>query len=632
MEVELHRGIWITGKVTDKKTGHPIEGVPLHYIPFLENNFAQNTPEFGPNRSVLVVARDRYKTKSDGSYRLVGLPGRAIVGVASSDRVPYRFGYGSEAIKGMDERGSFATWWNPFPAGTAWLLSMKEVIPSEGTEAVHVDLELDPGSSVRVRVVDPGGKPLPGTSVIRRMSTSNGETMPQAEFDVVALGPGEDRVVLVQHEGRKLGKAVRIRPGDDAAGPVTVTLEPLATIVGRVADADGEPISGATVQAQLLPFGTNHPSLARVATGSDGRFRVSDVPSGGDYSLMILSGTNLGARQRVTAQAKVRPGETTDVGEVRFQRNPVKRTQEQSAVEGPQTVTKDVPINGRIVDLEGRPVAGVSVKTGSYRTPKSGDLTRWLDGVKRGEPPWVVAAHVEWSKEAPATAMHEATTDRDGRFRLEGLGAERVVQLTLQGATVAATTIEVATRKMDPITARGFGNQHGPGFLSIYGADFTLTAAPGRTVEGIIKDARTGEPVVDAEVRSYRFAGSDWVGTTTVRTKTDAQGRFRLAGMPKGKGNRIIVVPNDEQPYLLQEVAVPDPPGVGPVSVEVSVPRGTLDRRDGHGESDRQAGLRRLAALHRVPGEHVRPGAPVVPRWQQRQRRHPGPLSDPARW
>ena len=318
VEVELHRGIWITGKVTDKKTGQPISGVSLHYIPFLENKFALSMPEFGPNRSVLVIVQDRYKTKSDGTYRLVGLPGRAMVGVAPSDRVPYRFGYGSEAIKGMDERGQFATWWNPFPAGKTWPLSMKEINPVEGTEAVHVDLELDPGASVRVRVVDPEGKPVPGSSVIRRMSTSNRETMPQADFDVLALGPGEERIMLVRHEGRKLGKAVRIHPGDDKAGPVMVTLEPPATIVGRVADADGNPVSGATVRAWLSPFGSNRPSLPEVATGKDGRFQAPDVPAGVDYLLVISSGGNLMGSRTVRSQAKVRAGETTDVGEVRF--------------------------------------------------------------------------------------------------------------------------------------------------------------------------------------------------------------------------------------------------------------------------------------------------------------------------
>ena len=264
MEIELHRGIWITGKVTDKKTGHPIKGVPLHYLPFLENKFAQATPEFGPNRSVLVIVRDRYKTKPDGTYRLVGLPGRAIVGVALWDRVPYRYGYGADSIEGKDEHGRFATWWNPFPAGEASLLSMKEIKPPERAEVVNLDLQLDPGASVRVRVVDRDGKPLPGTGVIRRMSTSNLETMPEAEFDVVALGPGEERGMVVWHEGLKLGKAVHIHAGADKEEPVIVKLELLATIIGRVADADGNPISGAAVRTRMLSLGAQQP----FATGS----------------------------------------------------------------------------------------------------------------------------------------------------------------------------------------------------------------------------------------------------------------------------------------------------------------------------------------------------------------------------
>jgi len=321
MEVELHRGIWITGNVTDKRTGQPIKDVSLHYLPFLENKFAQATPEFGPNRSVLVTRQDRYKTKSDGTYRLVGLPGHAIVGVAPSDRVPYRFGYGAEAIKGMDERGYFATWLNPGPAGKDWPLSMKEINPAEGTEVVHVDLELDPGASVRVRVVDAEGKPLTGSNVIRRMSTSNRETMPQADFDVVALGPGEERSMLVSHDGRKLGKVVRAHAGDDKAGPMVVTLEPLATIAGRVEDADGNPVSGAVVRPTLLPLGSNNPRLSTVATSQDGRFQVRDVPTGCDYSLMVESRGVPNTRRITTTRptpVKVRPGETTDIGAIRF--------------------------------------------------------------------------------------------------------------------------------------------------------------------------------------------------------------------------------------------------------------------------------------------------------------------------
>jgi protocatechuate 3,4-dioxygenase beta subunit len=567
MEIELHRGIWITGRVTDKKSGQPVTDVSLNYLPFLENKFAQAVPEFGPNRSALVVVQDRYKTNSDGEYRLVGLPGRAIVGAAPGDRLPYRFGFGSEAIKGMDERGQFATWWNPFPPGKDWPLSMKEINPAEGTEAVHVDLDLDPGASVRVRVVDGEGKPLSGSSVTRRMSTSNRETMPQADFDVLALGPDEERTILVQLEGRKLGRIVRIHPGDDKAGPVVVTLERLATIVGRIADSGGDPVSGATVRARALPFGSNDPALPAVATDKDGRFLITDVPAGADYSLLISSRGNV--RGRRTSDIKVRPGESSDIGTLDL--NTGKRLTDAQPVPSPRA---DVPITGRIVDLEGQPVAGALVKAGRMLTPKSGDLGPWLDGVKKAEPPWVAVRHVEYDSKVPERATRQATTDNDGRFRLEGLGAERVVALELQGGRTAFTTIEVATRKMGPMAAAGFANMYGPGKQTIYGADFTYTAAPSRPIDGLVKDGKTGQPLADVDIRSERFAGSDFGGVTTLKTKTDKDGRFRLEGMPKGRGNELIVVPNDEQPYFMQELDVPDSLGAGPVSVELAMERG----------------------------------------------------------
>ena len=43
--------------------------------------------------------------------------------------------------------------------------------------------------------------------------------------------------------------------GDDKRGAMLVMLEPLATIIGRIDDADENPISGAVVRSALLPPG-----------------------------------------------------------------------------------------------------------------------------------------------------------------------------------------------------------------------------------------------------------------------------------------------------------------------------------------------------------------------------------------
>src|SRR5260221_6991101 len=82
MEIELHRGLWITGRVTDKVTGGPVHGVRMHYLPLMSNAFAQaTTPEFHADGNV-DGDQMRYVTRTDGTYRLVGLSVQAIVRAA----------------------------------------------------------------------------------------------------------------------------------------------------------------------------------------------------------------------------------------------------------------------------------------------------------------------------------------------------------------------------------------------------------------------------------------------------------------------------------------------------------------------------------------------------------------------
>jgi hypothetical protein len=318
----MHQGNWIEGKVTDKATGQPISGARVHYLPFLENSFAQALPEFRKNGSVdgSISHQDQFQTRLDGTYRLVGLPGHAIIAVDSGDK-PYRQGNGAETIQGMNGRGWFPTWSNPVPPGKSWPAAMKEINPPEGSGVVQVDFALERGTSLHVRVVDLEGKPVAGVNVAGRTGrgASARGAQPESEFDVLDLSRDEDRMVMVRHEGRRLGKVIHVHEKDAQSGLVVVVLEPLATITGRLADADGNPVSRATVQANLLPQGDFGLELTGVPTDKDGRFRVSDVPAGCEYSLGATSGG--GAKKRNTAfvpKASVRPGQITDVGDIRF--------------------------------------------------------------------------------------------------------------------------------------------------------------------------------------------------------------------------------------------------------------------------------------------------------------------------
>ena len=455
----------------------------------------------------------------------------------------------------------------------------------EGAGTYTCDLGLDAGASILLRLVDAAGAPVKNAIIWGRYPTSadhgDHNLYDESVARIGGLVKGSPRTVLIQHRDRKIGAILKVTAEEAKAGAEKpVTLRPTAVVTGRLVDAAGKPVTG-YVQIDLLTDPADF--FQRVPAGggqldSKGQFRCEGLPAGGLYEVVARNQMSYGFGGRMEEEAfksfplskdlKVEAGQVVDLGtfDVDTQRRIADAKQE-------KTEPADVPITGRIIDLEGRPVAGVQVKLEGYRCPKANDLTAWLEAVRTGSPPWVAANLIDWDRKTPDKARKEAVTDRDGRFRLDGIGGERNVELSLRGETIAYKHIDVVTRPMKPMPAPGFGNQYGPGSGTVYGADFTFTAAPCRPIEGVVKDAKTGEPLEGVEIRSTKFAGSDWIGTMALRVKTDARGKFRLLGMPKGK-NTLLAVPNDEQPYFLHRVNVPDPPGAGPVSVEVGLNRG----------------------------------------------------------
>ena len=99
-------------------------------------------------------------------------------------------------------------------------------------------------------------------------------------------------------------------------------------------------------------------------------------------------------------------------------------------------------------------------------------------------------------------------------------------------------------------------------------------SAQTRIVEGIVRDEKTKTVMKDVGVWSFGFASSNTIGIMTFKTYTDAEGRFHMAGLPKGDGNKLLIVPNDDQPFFMQNVAVPDPPGIGAISIEINLHKG----------------------------------------------------------
>src|SRR5262249_34409326 len=144
----------------------------------------------------------------------------------------------------------------------------------------------------------------------------------------------------------------------------------------------------------------------------------------------------------------------------------------------------------------------------------------------------------------------KVTTDAQGRFRLTGIGRDRLVRAQLDGPTIASQRLCILTRpgKTIEVTKSGGKRKEEPRVVTTYhGSSFRHAAAPTKPIVGVVRDKDTKKPLAGVTVQSDKFAGNPYSGVDIVRTTTDTQGRYRLVGMPKGDGNRVMVVPGPGQ-------------------------------------------------------------------------------------
>jgi protocatechuate 3,4-dioxygenase beta subunit len=240
-------------------------------------------------------------------------------------------------------------------------------------------------------------------------------------------------------------------------------------------------------------------------------------------------------------------------------------------------VPDDVPITGRIIDLEGKPVAGASLRVLQVNAAPDEGLGRWLAAAKAAKGLSLQLEQEYLSRETVALSP-TVTTDAEGRFRLTGMGRNRLVLAQLDGPSIVSEYLHILTRPGQAIVVAENEGDPGDGepriVTTYYGAAFQHAAAPCKPIVGVVRDRDTREPLAGVTVRSYTLATRPHFLRDIVRTTTDAAGRFRLTGMPKGTGNRIVAVPGADQPYPARGMDVPDSPGLDPVTVDVDLRRG----------------------------------------------------------
>jgi RNA polymerase sigma factor (sigma-70 family) len=251
-------------------------------------------------------------------------------------------------------------------------------------------------------------------------------------------------------------------------------------------------------------------------------------------------------------------------------------------------------IEGRIVDLEGRPVAGAQVNIEGLWSAPDDDLGRWLEQVKDRGVRYPSEGLAPGNSAAPAVTLtpprggsqrvpsspanSTATTGPDGRFRLAGVGPRQLVQLNVTGPTIATSQLYVTGR--DGAETRAMLLQGlKPSQLTFHAHRFEYAAAPGKTIEGLVRDQDTGQPIAGVEVRGAVYEEHSLMPAPGIEATTDEGGHYRLVGLPSVGAYRLFVDPAAGQPYPKATFrAAGNTPAFEPVKFDVSLKRGVVVR------------------------------------------------------
>lgn len=244
-------------------------------------------------------------------------------------------------------------------------------------------------------------------------------------------------------------------------------------------------------------------------------------------------------------------------------------------------------LTGRILNLEGQPVAGVTVRIVGMQKPTTGNLDAWTKELSTtqvalpAERKFLVGFQGTWIGADIGTLLPMGTTDKEGRFRIPNIGSDRVLELIVSGPSVETRTFRAITRKHPQMLADEWErtDKMMPGRKVFYvGNDFELIMNHGRTIHGVVKDAKTGKPILGAKVHEYHLANDpqNYASVPRRPVTTDADGKFTLHGIPVKGRNVLLASAPKGQPYLLQQKSVPTVEGFGPATVDFELTQGTV--------------------------------------------------------
>ena len=374
-------------------------------------------------------------------------------------------------------------------------------------------------------------------------------------------------------------------------------------VTGRVTTPDGKPKSGASVTLYSRawmrpPHETVMESFKTTTSGQDGYFTIS--LSAEELQQLQSRVFDRDARDLYARSSSViatMPGFGLAIASCPFQDSTHKcdGKDAKDCIFHKDLVLKlavaSTPIEGRIVDLEGRPVAGAIVRPQTISSVCD-DVESWLakannnpiqiDKAKMkqmsdkgyGNVPDVVTFPVGNSSLRSRVALLEQRTDAEGRFAFTDLGDGRKVEFEVSGKGIATTVFSAVTHDFKSVPMPTERSEYEA--QVVYGARPVVSVEPSQIIRGQVTDSETGKPIVDVQLSfSGLYAFSNGTSDGTKYCQTDEKGRYvfdgigRPADTASPRSFKIEMAP--DQPYFAQRQRVPVQKDVESIEIDVKL-------------------------------------------------------------
>jgi len=309
VHIALKRGVPLTGRVVEDKTGDPVPGVSLFV---------------GGSRSATTDAK--------GVFHGYARPGNAYVTVTS---VPKKW---------LPPFETFQSFQIPANAKSHKVptITVKRAVPLKGA------------------VVDETGKPLPGARVVARWQKRNGPYSTlgsdytfadDAGRFVLRQVPGDSMLGLtVTTANRATKEMFLVQPGNKKPVRLQALRDAAVTLTGRIVDADGQPVPDARVEvrkATRIPSGQIYGAgvvtmqgQRELTTDKDGTYRTPvKLPRNEKYALAVGAPGML--RQETGYLTPSRTGDPVRFKDI--------------------VLSREKSVEGIVVDPAGKPIAGATV-------------------------------------------------------------------------------------------------------------------------------------------------------------------------------------------------------------------------------------------------------------------------------